>query len=330
MLRFNPCLIAVVVLFLAFGSSIHIQAQQDDTLVRLGNGIVAIAEGEIITVEQLRREMKPIIPRLRAQARNDKEFSDNVYQVGRELLQNMIDRILIVKDAEEKGLLIPQSYIDQEYDDILNRDFGGDRGRLLNYLSVQGQTVHEFREDIYERIVVNYMRQQNRKSQSEISPERIQSFYVQNKIRFYQDEAIHLREIILKTDSEEDTLEKTAQEIIQELDAGADFSDLADKYNDPKMARRGGDWGWVKREDMRKELSEVAFELAPGEYSQPVELGDTIFILYCEAKREEMIQPVSEVRDAIENVLVGEIARETQEQWLQDLRKKGYVRYYLQ
>jgi peptidyl-prolyl cis-trans isomerase SurA len=42
-----------------------------------------------------------------------------------------------------------------------------------------------------------------------------------------------------------------------------------------------------------------------------------------------MIQPVTEVRDAIENVLVGEIARETQDRWLQEVRENGYVRYFL-
>ena len=54
------------------------------------------------------------------------------------------------------------------------------------------------------------------------------------------------------------------------------------------------------------------FDLEPGQYSEPIEIGETIFILFAENKREEMIQPISEVRDIIENVLVGELAREAQ------------------
>ena len=251
--------------------------------------------------------------------------------MSREVLQNLIDRILIVQAAQEKGLMLPQSYIDQEYDEVLNRDFGGDRGRFLEYLRAQGLTAREFRENIYKRVVVNVMRQQNRKSQSEISPERIQAFYIQNKIRFYQEEAMHLRQIILTPIADEGTalLRQTAKTIIQELAEGDNFGDLARKYSQDEMSRKGGDWGWIERQDIRKELSSVAFDLQPGGYSQPVELNNTIFILYCEAKREEMIQPVTEVRDAIENVLVGEIARETQERWLQQVREDGYVRYFL-
>jgi len=313
------------------GLAQHAHGQQDAALIRMGNGIAAIAEGEIITIEQLRRELEPIIPRLRAEARSEKEFSESIDRMSREVLQNLIDRILIVQAAKEKDLLLPQSYIDQEYDEVLNRDFSGDRGRFLEYLRAQGLTAREFREDIYKRVVVNVMRQQNRKSQSEISPERIQAFYIQNKIRFYQEEAMHLRQIILTPIADEGTalLHQTANKIIQELAEGDNFGDLARKYSQDEMSRKGGDWGWIERQDIRKELSTVAFDLQPGSYSQPVELNNTIFILYCEAKREELIQPVTEVRDAIENVLVGEIARETQERWLQQVREDGYVRYFL-
>lgn len=321
---------------LLFATSLH-QAQlsaqqaQDPELLRLGNGIAAIAEGEIITVEELRQELEPVIPRLRVESKNAQDFAKRLDELSKEVLQNMIDRIIIVKAAEEKGLLIPPSYIDQEYDDVINRDFGGDRSRFLEYLKSRGETARDFREDIYKRVVVNVMRAENRRSQSEISPERIEEFYVNNKIRFYQSEALHLRQIILTPLADEGLvpLRQTAKKVIYELEAGANFGDVARKYSQDEMSRRGGDWGWIERKDIRKELSDIAFGLQPGEYSQPTELGGTIFILYAEDKREEMIQPVAQVRDIIENVLVGEIARETQERWLQDVRNDSYIRYFM-
>ncbi len=318
-------------LTILFVPLVSLQAQQNDLMPELGNGIAAIAEGEIITVEQLRREIEPMVPRLRAQARTEQEFAEGVQQISREILQNLVDRILIVKSAEEEGLLIPPSYIDQEYEDVLNRDFGGDRARLLSYLQAQGQTPREFREDIYNRIVVNFMRQRNRKSQSEISPEQIQEFYIQNKIRFYQEESIRLRQIVLTptTNQTFESIKETAETIIQELSEGVNFADAARTYCTDAVGKKGGDWGWVKRQDIRKELSDVAFQLKPNEYSQPIELDKTIFILYCENKREEMIQPAAQVRDIIEGILAGEIVRKNQERWLRNLRENGYVRYFL-
>lgn len=308
-------------------------AQQDSNpeLLRLGNGIAAIAEGTIITVEELRREMEPIVPRLRAEARTPREFSQRVRELSKEVLQNMVDQIIIVKAAEDDGILIPPSYIEQEYDDVLERQFGGDRASFLAYLRERGQTPRDFRRDIYKRVVVNAMRQQARQSQSEISPERIEEFYIRNKVRFYQGEAMHLRQIILSPIADEGLapLRQTASAALKELERGANFSDVARKYSQDDMSRRGGDWGWVERTDIRKELSDAAFDLEVGTYSQPIELGNTIFILFAEAKRQEMIQPISQVRDIIENILVGEIAREAQERWLEDVRNESFVRYYM-
>ncbi|MDQ8193172.1 peptidylprolyl isomerase [Coraliomargarita sp. SDUM461004] len=312
-------------------TSLHAQNDADPELLRLGNGIAAMAEGEIITVEELRRELEPIIPRLRVESKNAQEFSKRVDDLSKEVLQNMIDRIIIVKAAEEKGIMIPPSYIEQEYDDVIQRDFGGDRGRFLEYLRARGETARDFRKDIYKRVVVNVMRQDTRRSQSEVSPERIEEFYVKNKIRFYQSESLHLRQIILTPIADEGlvTLRQTANKVMNELNSGANFGDMARKYSQDEMSRNGGDWGWIERKDIRKELSDVAFSLQEGSYSQPVEINGTIFILYAEKKRDEMIQPIAQVRDIIENVLIGEIARETQEKWLQDVRNEAYVRYFM-
>lgn len=312
-------------------SNTALAQQSTQNVLELGNSIAAVVEGRIITVQELRRELNPIIPRIRAESRNQQEFNSRISQISREVLQNMIDRIIIVDAANEDGILIPQSYIDQEYDEVLENDFGGDRAKFIKYLKTQSLTPRDYRKQIYERIVVSVMRQQNRKSQSEISPERIEDFYVINKPRFYQSESMHLRQIILSPVASETPalLNQTAKKIISELDSGANFGDTARKYSQDEMSRNGGDWGWIERSDLRKELSNAAFELQPGDYSQPIELGGTIFILFCEDKREEMIQPISAVRDIIENVLVGEIARETQERWLENLREQAYIRYYL-
>ncbi|WP_269527071.1 peptidylprolyl isomerase [Coraliomargarita parva] len=320
-------------IFLAAAAALPAQQPSADqvALLRLGNGIAAIAEGQIITQQELRKELEPIIPRLRVEARNQQEFNQRIEELSREVLQNMIDRIIIVKAAEKEGLMVPQSYIDQEYDEVIATDFGGDRAVFLEFLKTQGLTPRDFRADLYKRIVVNVMRQRNRMSQSEVSPERIEDFYVRNKLRFYQNEAVHLRQIILTSIADEGLpiLRQTARTIMQELDNGTNFGDLARQYSQDDMSRRGGDWGWIERQDIRKELSEIAFDLEPGQYSQPVELNGTIFILYAEDKREEMIQPISMVRDIIEEVLSGEIARETQERWIRDLRSKSYIRYYM-
>ena len=187
----------VFTLILLSISTHAIGSTSQEEKLHLGNGIAAIAEGEIVTFEQLRKSLDPIIPKLRLQAKNESEFSQLIDQASKDILQNIIDRIIIVNEAYNQGIQIPPSYIDEEYESIIKTDFNGNRSQFLAYLKSIGQTQDEFREELKRNIIVSVMQSQNRKKQSQISPEKIEDFYVKNKIRFYQPELIHLKQIIL-------------------------------------------------------------------------------------------------------------------------------------
>lgn len=322
----------IFIILLASSLSIYGQSTGNrEQQMHLGNGIAAIAEGEIITFEQLRKSLDPIIPKLRLQAKSEAEFTSLIEKVSKDIIQNMIDRIIIVKEAQNQGIQIPPSYVDGEYESVIKKDFKGNRSQFLAYLNSTGKTQDEFRDELKRSIIVNVMQSQNRKKQSQISPEKIEDFYVKNKIRFYQPELIHLKQIILMPKSGEtiESILETANEIVSQLESGKAMHTLANKYGDKSFNKTNGDWGWVKREDLRAELSLIAFDLKVGEFTQPIQLGDAVFILYAENLQETKIQPISEVRDLIEDVLSQEIAQESLDQWLSDLRSKAYIRYFL-
>jgi len=58
-----------------------------------------------------------------------------------------------------------------------------------------------------------------------------------------------------------------ADEILAKLNAGDSFESLAKVYSEGKEAKEGGDWGWIGKDVLRKELSEVAFSLRPATQS---------------------------------------------------------------
>ncbi|MCQ8279008.1 peptidylprolyl isomerase [Acetobacteraceae bacterium KSS8] len=76
------------------------------------------------------------------------------------------------------------------------------------------------------------------------------------------EEEIHARHILVAD-------EKTAQDIIKQLKAGADFATLAKKYSTDKASvdAGGGDLGWFKKGDMLPEFSNAAFAMKKGEIS---------------------------------------------------------------
>ena len=294
------------------------------------NGIAAVVEEKIITLEELRREMAPLIPQIRGESRSEDEFRNNMSRLYLEILQNLVDHVLIVNAFREKKLQVPKSVIENELDRMLIEDFNNDRHTFLEHINSQGKTMREFRRDLEERIIVGSMRGEMRKSQSEVSPEKIEAFYSENKILFYIEESVYLRLIMLKpfADESPDLLRQTAENIISELDNGESFTDLAARYSQDSRRDRGGDWGWIRRADLREELSEVAFELDALEHSEPILLGNQIFILYVENKKDESIQALSHVRDKIESIIANQIARHAQKVWIERLRRDAYVKYF--
>jgi peptidyl-prolyl cis-trans isomerase SurA len=273
----------------------------------------------------------PLLPQIRQEVKTEKEFQERLEQLQDSAIQDLIDRVLIVKEfRKDEKRQIPANYVDQEIANEISDRFEGDRSKFLAYLRAKGMTARDYRKEKEEDIIFGYMQQQQRKSQSLVSPVRIETFYNENKDRFYREDEVHLRLIQLsRVDDETDaTLMDQAEKILTRFRSGEKFDELAKEFSKDMKRSRGGDWGWQKRSDFRKEFSDVAFDLKKGEVSKPILLPEGVFILFAEDRRFAGIQPIDEVRDMIERQLVQQMARTNQERWLERLRRNGYVKHY--
>ena len=190
--------------------------------------------------------------------------------------------------------------------------------------------MRDYRKEVEEDIIYNYMLHQQHKSQSIVSPVRIEQYYKENKDRFYQDDSVHLRLIQLSraaggTDGD---LRGQADAILLRVRSGEKFEDLAKEYSSDSRRAKGGDWGWMKRSDLKPEFSEPLFAVKKGECSDAVILPEGCFLLYCEDRKYAGIQPLDEVRDQIERILVQQMGREVEDRWLERLRRNGYVKHF--
>lgn len=306
----------------------------DDGLnMRFANGIAAIAEDKIITVDDIRREIAPLLQQVQRESRNEREFNEKLQQLQDSIVQELIDRVLIVKEFyKDEKHRVPASVIDNAVSETIATEFDGDRSKFLAYLRGRGISQKDYRKETEENMIYNYMRQQQRKSASTVSPVRIQTFYDENKDHFYQEDQVHLRLIQLNRDPSDtdESLKKKADDVVSQLKAGANFIDLARLYSQDSRRTKGGDWGWQRRSDLRKEFSDAIFttNLDAGQYSQPLVMPEGAFILFVEERKHAGIQPLDEVRDQIERMLVQQGASKAQERWLEKLRRNGYVKHF--
>lgn len=255
------------------------------------------------------------------------------------VIDKMIDQVVLLKEFNSrKGAKIPQTFLDAYHAAYLKENFQGDRSRYYEFLKMQGKTDREFRQEQKKLFIVNALKNELNKSSSEISPVKIQKFYKENEKHFFQDEAIHLKQITLapaKDETTEDTKNRALM-VIKDLEnrdpdvsLSERFQELAKVHSDDDRKNSGGDWGWINKSDLREELSSTIFHLEKGQLSQPIVLDNYVFIAYIDDKRDAGYQKLDEVRQQIETVIAQELSSQAQAKKLERLKKKAYIRYYI-
>jgi parvulin-like peptidyl-prolyl isomerase len=186
-----------------------------------------------------------------------------------------------------------------------------------------------------------------RRSREEVSPEKVEQYYRENRSQFLTEEKIRLRDIVFSqiAGEPEAVLIQQAQEVIAQIKVGVTFEELAMKHGQSPYKSKGGDWGVMvaKREIRNETLREKAFALDEGEVSEPfvVELlvrkpdgtigksgKRAVYILKADKKIAAGVKPLDDVRQEIEKVLAHQLESLSQRQWLSRLKRDAYLKYY--
>ena len=138
----------------------------------------------------------------------------------------------------------------------------------------------------------------------ELSDADLEKVYNQNKDSFRVPERVHVRHILLKTtDKPKEDLPKIqarAEDLLKQVKGGADFAELAKKNSDdPGSAAKGGDLGWIVRDQTVKAFEAAAFSLKPKELSGVIKTEYGFHILQVLEKEEAHVKPFTEVKDQI-------------------------------
>lgn len=153
------------------------------------------------------------------------------------------------------------------------------------------------------------------KVKDKITDAQVKEKYEEVVKKFPQEDEVHLRHILVDN-------KEVAQSVIKALKNGTDFKKLAQTKSKDGTAKEGGDLGFFRQSELPKELSEAAFALKPGTYSQePVKTDFGWHVLLVEE-----IRPAKPPKfEDIQNELKGLMTQEAVVALVKDLRSKAKV-----
>ena len=129
--------------------------------------------------------------------------------------------------------------------------------------------------------------------------------YNDNKDSYRTPERVNVQHILLKTDPKDPKsdakVKAKADDLVKQLRAGANFTDMVKKYSeDPGSAAKGGEYDGVVRGQMVPEFEKAAFTLKIGEISDPVKTTYGYHILKVLAHEQAQLRPFNDQKAALE------------------------------
>lgn len=236
--------------------------------------IVAIVDDQVVLWSELNLRTQLD---LQSQGRNPMFLSEaELTDARRRVLDEMVDELVVVKKAEKDSLQVDanllQEHLDAEFGRI--KSSIGER-ELTAMLERSGMTERQlkqrYRKQIRHRLLFEQM----------VSELAYRQFINRRDVEAFRDSfavtlppKVSISQINLKVTPDESVLARARDQvdkIQQELNAGRDFAVVAREFSeDPGTGSEGGNLGCFQPGTLMPEFERVAFNLKPGEISDPV------------------------------------------------------------
>ncbi|HTL71798.1 MAG TPA: peptidylprolyl isomerase [bacterium] len=292
------------------------------------DGINGVVSTRVVTYSEVEDYSRPAADALRRQYYGQPEiYQQKLKEALNDSLQQLIERMLILRSFDTEGYKLPDSVVDELVNDRIQKF--GDRVTFIKTIQAQGLTVEQFRKQVREQYIESALRNQNVQREIFISPYKVENYYLAHQDEFRMEDQIKLRMIVLTKSGPDDTNTlQRIREIRSQITDGTPFAEMAQNYSQGSQQHQGGDWGWVQRSVLRKELADIAFTLKPGVVSEPVDTPDTCYLMLVEEVRPAHVRPLTEVSSDIEKTLRIQLQAKLQKQWIDGLKKKTFIRYF--
>ena len=275
--------------FFAIVLSLSVQTLGQELLDR----IVAIVDDEIILESEVTQMAWMMASQMSIDpARDQEKFNE----LRKSAVQNFVTKELLVIQADKDTVEVDErqveGYLEQQMQNAIQQSGGQDKLEKIFGMTLS-QIRRNYREDIEKELRAKAVQDQKMLNVA-VSRRETKEFFesVKDSIGRIND-TVDISHILVEVKPGEKARMEAMERAIQirkNLLDGGDFEALAKELSDdPGSAPRGGDLGFMSREDFVREYAEAAFKLEPNVFSDVIESQFGFHIIELLDKRGEKI-----------------------------------------
>ena len=297
----------------------------EEPILPISGGIVLSINGETITSEEVMSEAAQPLKSIRP-SNNYPEFAQQMGPVLKQILDNKVADILLYQEAKRN---MPDNVDDEALDNFVGQEvqkyisqFGGNYAEAQANLKEAGfEDLKDFTRDKKKRILIEMYISKQTSEKHPITHSELLNYYDSVKDKYFAAESfiefrlidIDIERLIdmneVDAEQAEVRAKQLAKEIIDGINSGEDFAEIAKTCSHGDRASYGGLWKPVHPPSLVAPydvIEKTAMEMQEGQVSEPIETGGHIFIVKLERKQLDETKPFQEVQKQIENMLIFE------------------------
>jgi peptidyl-prolyl cis-trans isomerase C len=297
-------------LLLALVAATACRGSDDRTRQAAAPKAVAIVNGEPITTEALQREL--------AQSRaSGGEGPGRTDVVRQQVLEEMIDRTLLLQQARARSLLVGQDQVERAFLRVRSEYPGTHFDDLL---AQERLSQTELKARLRDQLTMEKLFHEEVFPQVQVSDAELQRHYAEHAAEFEEPERVRVLQVVVASREE-------AQQIRDKLRRDpAKFAEVARKSSIGPEGKNGGDLGYIGRGSGYPEVFDLCFSLPLNALSEvtPSPYGFHLFKVV--DRKPAQRRTFEQARAAISDKLLREKRGKAQQEYVDALRKRAQIK----
>jgi parvulin-like peptidyl-prolyl isomerase len=280
------------------------------------DGAVAVVGDKTVTKEEFDKLIEQQKKSAEAQKQDFPEPGTAEYEALKAtVVKGLVEQKEWELEGEAMGVEVTDQEIETELDKLKQQYFQGDEQKYSAELAKQGLTDEDVRNELRTRVLTNKIFEAVTKKVT-VSDADINAYYEKNPTQYQQPASREVRHILVKT-------EALAQKLHDQIQGGADFAKLAQKYTQDQASKADGGKFAAFEGRTVEPFDEFVFSAKTGELSDPIktEFGWHI-IEVLSAVKPATTTPLDQVKDSIKTTVLQTKQNAAMKAWIAALPAK--------